>query len=212
MGDPVLTGRPAAAARRASVGRCPRRFYRNGLADMRAVRELAPLPDTADELRAIAKVLGAPPEAINLREAASETRVKAAPLQRVSRHPVRHARAGCRRPVRPRRAGAGADAAGRPTRGRRRPADGLGDRRAEAQRRLGGAVGLQHRGGRRRGRRGAVGPGARLLLCRRAGAAGLALGGLFAGRHRAHHEDLRHAGRRAEGSAAPRPFAAPCWT
>ena len=43
---------------------------------MRAVRELAPLPDTADELRAIAKVLGAPPDAINLREAASETRVK----------------------------------------------------------------------------------------------------------------------------------------
>ena len=51
----------------------PARFYRNGLADMRAVSELAPLPDTADELRAIGKVLGASPDAINLREAASET-------------------------------------------------------------------------------------------------------------------------------------------
>ena len=51
----------------------PARFYRSGLADVRAVRELTPLPDTADELRTIAKVLGAPPDAINLREAASET-------------------------------------------------------------------------------------------------------------------------------------------
>ena len=69
------------AARRARLGSAPARFYRsNGLADIRAVRELAPLPDTADEVRTIAKVLGATPDAINLREAASETRVKAAAL------------------------------------------------------------------------------------------------------------------------------------
>ena len=82
IGDPVLegpTGPQKRSAQRAS--KVPARFYRNGLADTRAVRELAPLPDTADELRAIAKVLGASPDAINLREAASETRVKAAPLQ-----------------------------------------------------------------------------------------------------------------------------------
>jgi CHAT domain-containing protein len=58
----------------------PASFYRNGLADIRALRELAPLPDTADELRAIAKALGAPPDAIYLGKAASETQVKAAAL------------------------------------------------------------------------------------------------------------------------------------
>ena len=84
VGDPVLEG-PAGtpdpkqrSARR--TGPAPARFYRNGLADVRAVRELTPLPDTADELRAIAKVLGAAPADVNLREAASETRVKAASL------------------------------------------------------------------------------------------------------------------------------------
>ncbi|MFX9634906.1 CHAT domain-containing protein, partial [Acinetobacter baumannii] len=39
-----------------------------------------PLPDTADELLAIGKVLGAKKEDINLREAASEARLKATPL------------------------------------------------------------------------------------------------------------------------------------
>jgi CHAT domain-containing protein len=58
------------------------RYYRDGLADVRALRELTPLPDTATELRAIAKVLKAPPDAINLGPAASETRVKSAPLDR----------------------------------------------------------------------------------------------------------------------------------
>jgi CHAT domain-containing protein len=51
------------------------------MADIRAVLELAPLPDTADEVRTIAKVLGATPDALFLREAASETRVKAAALK-----------------------------------------------------------------------------------------------------------------------------------
>jgi CHAT domain-containing protein len=82
MGDPVLQGSdPAGQQRSANRGGAnPARFYRSGLADVRAVRELTPLPDTADELRQIAKVLGAPPEAINLREAASETRVKSLSL------------------------------------------------------------------------------------------------------------------------------------
>ena len=77
MGDPVLEGpdptdRQRGAKRRSASA--PARFYRNGLADIRAVRELTPLPDTADELETIAKVLGASPDAVNLREAASETR------------------------------------------------------------------------------------------------------------------------------------------
>jgi CHAT domain-containing protein len=81
MGDPVLQGSgPTEQNRGKRVATTPARFYRSGLADVRAVNELAPLPDTADELRAIGKVLGAPPDAINLREAASELRVKTLPL------------------------------------------------------------------------------------------------------------------------------------
>ena len=83
MGDPVLEGPDPADRQRGAKRRsasAPARFYRNGLADTRAVRELTPLPDTADELKTIAKVLGAPPGDVNLREAASETKVKSAPL------------------------------------------------------------------------------------------------------------------------------------
>ena len=83
VGDPILQGPDPAARQRGGRGPSamrPAGFYRHGLADVRAVRELTPLPDTADELRTIAKVLGAPPDAINLGKAASETRVKAAAL------------------------------------------------------------------------------------------------------------------------------------
>jgi CHAT domain-containing protein/tetratricopeptide (TPR) repeat protein len=81
VGDPVLDGPAGPKQRGARAGSAPARFYRsNGLADIRAVRELAPLPDTAEEVRTIAKVLGATADAINLREAASESRVKAAAL------------------------------------------------------------------------------------------------------------------------------------
>ena len=41
---------------------------------------MTPLPNSADELRTIAKALGAPPDAVNLREAATETKVKSSPL------------------------------------------------------------------------------------------------------------------------------------
>jgi CHAT domain-containing protein len=83
MGDPVLQGPDPADRQRSAKRRSastPARFYRNGLADVRAVRELTPLPDTAEELRAIAQALGAPADAVYLREAAAETRVKTAPL------------------------------------------------------------------------------------------------------------------------------------
>ena len=83
MGDPVLEGPNPADRQRGAKRRSaspPARFYRNGLADTRAVRELTPLPDTADELKTIAKALGAQPGDVNLREAASETKVKSAPL------------------------------------------------------------------------------------------------------------------------------------
>src|SRR5262249_51179223 len=81
VGDPILRGPLDRQQRGAKLGLAqPQRFYRNGLADTRAVRELPPLPETADELRSIAKVLGAPAQAINLRERAPETRVKGAAL------------------------------------------------------------------------------------------------------------------------------------
>lgn len=84
MGDPVLQGPDPGqqrGARKRSIG-ATARYYRDGLADVRALREMTPLPDTAAELRAIAKVLKASPDAINLGAAASETRLKAAPLDR----------------------------------------------------------------------------------------------------------------------------------
>jgi CHAT domain-containing protein/tetratricopeptide (TPR) repeat protein len=82
IGDPILKG-PDEEQRQRGKPRTPvaaASFYRNGLADIRAVRELAPLPETAEELRSIARVLGAPPEAVVLGEAATESAVKAAPL------------------------------------------------------------------------------------------------------------------------------------
>ncbi|MDX2203427.1 MAG: CHAT domain-containing tetratricopeptide repeat protein [Hyphomicrobiaceae bacterium] len=82
MGDPVLVGPDPTERQRGAAKRVgpPARYYRNGLADTRAVRQLQPLPETADELRAIAKSLGARPEDVNLREAASETRLKGTAL------------------------------------------------------------------------------------------------------------------------------------
>ncbi len=83
MGDPVLEGPDPADRQRGAKRRSasmPSLFYRNGVADVRAVRELTPLPETADELKAIARVLGASPDSLNLREAATETKVKSVPL------------------------------------------------------------------------------------------------------------------------------------
>jgi CHAT domain-containing protein/tetratricopeptide (TPR) repeat protein len=82
MGDPILQGPdPSDRQRSASrSGTLPARFYRNGLADVRAVRALTPLPETAEELNKIAATLGAGPGAINVRENATEAKVKAAAL------------------------------------------------------------------------------------------------------------------------------------
>jgi CHAT domain-containing protein len=52
-------------------------FYRGVIADTMSLREaLLPLPETADELRAVAQELGAAPEDINLGEAATVANVK----------------------------------------------------------------------------------------------------------------------------------------
>ncbi len=84
MGDPIF-GNPSASPDSArGIKRSPpplASVYRNGVADLRVLAGLAPLPETAGELRAVARTLKAPNEDINLREAATETRVKSAPLK-----------------------------------------------------------------------------------------------------------------------------------
>jgi CHAT domain-containing protein len=79
LGDPVLLG-PGGQRKR---GAAPPlfRFYRNGVPDLRALQQLTPLPETAQELESIAKILGASRDALNLREAATETRLKSLPLK-----------------------------------------------------------------------------------------------------------------------------------
>jgi CHAT domain-containing protein len=79
FGDPVFdrtthaAGRPKVAA----LNRSLTSFYRGMIPDTNALAEALPaLPETADELRAIAKVLGAKPEDIKLGEAASVTEIK----------------------------------------------------------------------------------------------------------------------------------------
>jgi CHAT domain-containing protein len=64
-----------------SAANRPDAVFRNGQADLRALRELMPLPDTAQELRIIAKVLGASNDALLLRADASEARFKKARLE-----------------------------------------------------------------------------------------------------------------------------------
>ena len=82
FGDPVFdrmkqtAGRPKVA----TLNRSLPSFYRGMIPDTNALAELPALPETADELRAIAKILGATSEDIKLGEAASVTTVKKEPL------------------------------------------------------------------------------------------------------------------------------------
>lgn len=84
IGDPVLVG-PAGRTPVARGGRPdapqPAAFYRGGQVDTRALRELVPLPETALELKAVARLLKAGPEALLLGPTATETRFKALPLR-----------------------------------------------------------------------------------------------------------------------------------
>jgi CHAT domain-containing protein len=56
-------------------------LFRGAMADVEEVRNLARLPDTADELRAMASYLGADDGAIYLQDRATETVVKSLPLR-----------------------------------------------------------------------------------------------------------------------------------
>ena len=79
FGDPVFDRTTRAAGRQkvAALNRSLTSFYRGMTADTKALAEALPaLPETADELRAVAKVLGAESEDIKLGEAASVTDIK----------------------------------------------------------------------------------------------------------------------------------------
>jgi CHAT domain-containing protein/Tfp pilus assembly protein PilF len=78
FGDPVLQGPNGDTVKGGTRGVSP--VYRGKLADVRVVRSLQPLPDTANELRAIAKSLNAAPDALYMGKAANETVVKKLPL------------------------------------------------------------------------------------------------------------------------------------
>jgi len=74
--NPVEEGRIAALARNMVVTRSYPEFWKGADIDRSMLRSLPRLPETADELRAVAKKLGAPESSIHLRQDASETTVK----------------------------------------------------------------------------------------------------------------------------------------
>jgi CHAT domain-containing protein len=85
FGDPIFdkAAQTNAKQQAAALNRSLTTFYRGVTADTMALAEaLPPLPETADELRAIAKTLKASPEDIRLGDAASVTAVKRAPLDK----------------------------------------------------------------------------------------------------------------------------------
>jgi CHAT domain-containing protein len=57
-------------------------FTRGGQIDLRSVRSLPPLPETADELRSLAESLRAPPDSVHLRSAMTLAQLRAADLSR----------------------------------------------------------------------------------------------------------------------------------
>ena len=77
VGDPQLRG-AMGAGRGVEVAGL---FAARGVADVESVRQLASLPESADELRSLARTLGAGGEALLLGADATETRVKQAPLR-----------------------------------------------------------------------------------------------------------------------------------
>ena len=77
FGDPVLEG--GSQSRGVNVSAL---FSRGAVADVRAVKQLQRLPETADELYAMAKSLGADKQTVHPQLAATETNVKRADLTR----------------------------------------------------------------------------------------------------------------------------------
>lgn len=83
FGDPVLEGRGADGGTRNRGSRVPAGLVSRGaVADPKKVRQMDPLPNTADELKRIAASLKAPAGALHLGAQATETRVKQVDLTR----------------------------------------------------------------------------------------------------------------------------------
>jgi CHAT domain-containing protein len=79
FGDPVFdrTAQITERPKLAGLNRSLTGFYRGAIADTTALaKALPPLPETAGELHAVAKQLGAKPKDIKLGEAATVTNVK----------------------------------------------------------------------------------------------------------------------------------------
>jgi CHAT domain-containing protein len=69
-------GRLAASITASTINRSAHTFFRGGLADVAALRNQPPLPETTDELCAVAQLTGAQPTAVYLGEQATERTVK----------------------------------------------------------------------------------------------------------------------------------------
>ena len=163
------------------------------------------LPDTADELKSIALALQADPsKVLQPRQGRQREEGQGDRPVRLQGPGVRHPRPGAGRTQRPDAAGAGAVGARRLRRRGRRAADDGGNPVAQARCRLGGAVGLQHRRGLRRGRRSGLRPRPRVLLRRHARAAGHQLVGAFAVGARTGHRPVQAAGGGRASSRAAR--------
>jgi CHAT domain-containing protein len=82
FGDPVFdsSARAGTGQKVETLDKSLTTFYRGITADPKSLAELIPLPETADELRAVAKELGARSEDIKLGEAATVSSVKTAQL------------------------------------------------------------------------------------------------------------------------------------
>ena len=78
IGDPILDGHPG-ATRGISMGRL---YSRGAVADADELRKLPSLPETADELTAMAKTLGAPTSDLYLGVRASEKQVRTVDFRR----------------------------------------------------------------------------------------------------------------------------------
>ncbi len=220
FGDPLFDPSQAAGDKRAALKAASRsvaslaytEFWRGAGVDRTVLAQALPqLPDTADELNAVAKDLGVASADIHLGSDASETTLKRTQAFRLFDRLLRHPRPRRRRRQGRRRAVAGAEHSRTADRIRRRPADRERSGAIETQCRLGRAVGLQHHCRRQAGRRGAVGAGALVLLCRRAGAVGDALGGGLRPPQRGSPPRPSIASRPIRISAAPRRCARPCW-
>lgn len=219
FGDPVFNpALEAPAERRAANGKAAARsiatiaytdFWRGaGVDRARLAQALPQLPDTADELNAVARDVGAAEADIHLGRDASETTLKGAALAQYGI--IYFATHGL--------VAGDIKGLGEPSLALSIPDqpteldDGLLTASEVAQLKLNAdwvvLSALQHHRRRQARRRGAVGTGTLVLLCRRPRPAGLALGGGFGSCHPPDHDDFRAAQKRSKNrscrSFAPR--------